>query len=337
MSNREEDATVTQSEIRQSLTEADRAELIKTHPVLEREYMLPTPMMELAYSIIRERVWARRTGAVFYATPRMGKTRCAAAVKGFLEEEFPNLYVTLLSAHGLLRANDCHMYKSILDAEDHVLSRRNDKLLLRDNIVSDIQLKTREKGGAQYVLLIDEIQALSDTDLHNLSWLHNAFDKKKIRMTTISFGQPQILHRRTALMAAGEHQIIARFLSEPLHFNGCSSVADLRQLLVSFDTGSEYPEGSGWSYTRFFMPLAFENGFRLAAFAADIWRGLVSAAGTGGATAIPMEHTCLTIENILLVMRRQDCSTLTLDAADIDSAVASSQLQSFLLLADNVV
>lgn len=311
------------------LSEAERRMLVEYHPVLEREYILPTPMMERAYSVIRERVWARRTGAVFFAAPRTGKTRCAMATKDLLSEEFPKLHVTLLSARRSSRATDTHMFRLILEAEQHTLSGRANADVLFDNAHADIEVKTKAKGGRQYVLLIDEMQVLNDTDLQQLVSLHNKLELSKIKMTTISFAQPEILHRRTSLMASNDHQIIARFLSEPLHYNGCSGSADLTKLLRSFDEGSEYPEGSGWSYTRFFLPVAFENGFRLARYAASLWRQLVAAAGVGDQGAIPMEHTCLSIENLLLMMRSQDCATLVLCDNDIIDAVASSQLQSF--------
>jgi len=75
-----------------------RERLLTGHPIRGGEYTLPTPMMQRTYALVRELVWARRTGTVFYASPRMGKTRCALAIRDLLREEFPNVYVTLLSS-----------------------------------------------------------------------------------------------------------------------------------------------------------------------------------------------------------------------------------------------
>lgn len=311
------------------ISDAERDSLLDFHPVKEREYILPTPMMERTYSIIRERVWARRTGAVFYASPRMGKTRCVMAVKDLISEEFPEIYVTLLSARRSTRPTDSHMFRLILEAENHALSGRANADMLFDNAKSDIRVKTKVKGGGQYVLLIDEMQLLNDTDLQQLVCFHNALELNKVRMTTISFAQPEILHRRTALMASNDRQIIARFLSELLPFDGCSSRAELALLLKAFDLASEYPESSGWSYTRFFFPLAFREGFRLEHYAAPLWRCLTQTAGVSSTGMIPMEHTCLTIENLLLMLRKQDCSNFLVGDADIEAAVESSQLKSF--------
>lgn len=311
------------------LTSEERERLLEYHPIKEREYILPTPMMERAYGVIRERVWARRTGAVFYAYPRMGKTRCAFAAKSLLEEEFPRCYVSLLSAISTTRPSDARMFKLLLSAERHALSGRTNALALLESAVADIEVKTKSRGGNQYVLIVDEMQCLDETDLQQLVAFHNALEIHKIRMTTISFAQPEISHRRTALMASNDRQIIARFLSEMIVYSGCASAADLKQILISYDENSEFPEGSGWTYTRFFVPLAYANGFRLATHAAKLWMALSDAAEPIGGGAIPMEHTCLTIENLLLSLRAQDCSTLIIGDSDIYDAVESSQLRTF--------
>lgn len=311
------------------ISDSYRESLLEFHPVLEREYTLPTPMMQRTYSIIRERVWSRRTGVVFYASPRMGKTRCAIAVKELICEEFPRIYVTLLSARRSSRPTDSHMFRLILEAEKHALSGRTNADVLFDNAKSDIRVKISSTGGVQYVLLIDEMQLLNDTDLQQLVSFHNGLELANIKMTTISFAQPEILHRRSALMTSNDRQIIARFLSEPLPFEGCSSLTEFELLLQTIDEASEYPEGSGWSYTRFFFPLAFREGFRLKDYASPIWRSITQAAGLGNKGMIPMEHICLTIEYLLLALRKQDCANFVFADKDIGDAVDSSNLQAF--------
>lgn len=321
-------------------SEADPAELSPTryeallaiHPILEREYTLPTPMMQRTYGIVRERVWARRTGVVFHASPRMGKTRCAMAIKELIMTEFPRTHVTLLSVRNAIRPSGGHMYRLILEAENHALSGRPNADRLFENAKADILMKTSLRGGSQFVLLIDEMQLLNNTDLQQLVCFHNALDLAKVKMTTISFAQPEILHRRSALMTTNDRQIIARFLSEPLAFEGCASMAELRTMLIAYDEASEYPEGSGWSYTRFFFPIAFAHGFRLADHAACIWSALIDAAGSGANGMLPMEHVCLTIEHLLLALRKHDCASFTISDEDAGLAVEAANLQTFSML-----
>lgn len=301
-----------------------REKTLANHPVRGGDYTLPTPMMQRTYALVREQVWARRTGTVFYASPRMGKTRCAIAIRDLL-----NVYVTLLSTRPSPRPSTSHVLRLILEAESHVLSRRPDADLLFGNAVADIRVKAARVGAKQYVLLIDEMHLLNDVDLQQLVCFHNQLELQDLRMTAISFAQPEILHRRTSLLANNARQIIARFLSDTLQFDGCASEGDFGSLLRSYDQASEYPEGSGITFTQFFFPVAYLAGFRLETYRTSMWEALHRASGSSAVQGVPMEHICLTIEELLLSLRRQDSPDFVLSIEEIDAAVAASKLRSF--------
>lgn len=315
------------SDFRDPMGIEQRARYLEVHPIKEREYLLPTPMMRKAYTAIRDQVWSRGTGLVFFAQPRSGKTRCAMAVRDMVREEFPSAYVTLLSARRGNSNSSGHMYKLILKAEGHAMAARANEDLLFDNLVTDVRLQTKVNGGRQYVLFIDELQLLSDKDLEQLFCLHNALELHKIRMTTVSFAQPEIMHRRTALMASNDRQIIARFLAEMRHFDTCKGPEDLLSILRGYDENSEFPEGSGWSYTRFFLPLAYARGFRLGIYAMQIWDALQEVGGVN--EIIPMQHLCMAVENLLMMAWPEDCGNFVLDEEKIKAAVESTQLRNF--------
>ena len=306
-----------------------RERLLPGHPLRGGDYTLPTPMMHRTYTLVRKEVWARRTGTVFYSSPRMGKTRCAHEIRDMLRVEFPNVYVTLLSARSSGRPATSHMLPLILEAESHALSKRPDANLLFGNAVADIRVKAGRIGARQYVLLIDEMQLLSDTDLQQLVCFHNHLELQNLKMTAISFAQPEILHRRTSLLASNSRQIIGRFMSDTLQFDGCASESDLGHLTRAYDLASEYPEGSGISYTQFFFPEAYRAGFRLESYKKELWDSLQRAAGSLAAQGVPMEHICLTIEELLLSLRSDDQPGFRLSANEIEAAVSASRLRSF--------
>lgn len=306
-----------------------REDLVAHHPVTECAYTLPTPMMQRTYALVRELVWTRRTGMVFYGANRMGKTRCIRAVKELLAQEFPNVYVTLLTTTRSDRPRASHIFRLILGAEEHALSNRADADILFGNAVADIRVKANRIGATQYVLLIDEMQLLNDTDLQQLVCFHNQLELKNIRMTAISFAQPEILHRRTSLIANKARQIIGRFLTDTLRFDGCASEHDLGVLLRFYDSHSEYPEGSGITYTQFYFPVAYAQGFRMEQCRPQLWDSLRTAAATFGDQGVPMEHLCLSINYLLLSHRREDNENFSLSQLDIDGAVSASKLQKF--------
>lgn len=292
------------------------------HPILLREYTVPTPMMKRAYNIVRETVWARRTGVVFYASPRAGKTRCAFSLKDQLSKSFPNVYLLMVSARRATRDSDGHLPRLILEASNHALASRAPSSKLFSTAVNDIRVNVNALGGTQVVLLIDEIQLLSDCDLQQLVCIQNSLELGKVKMTAVSFAQPAIIHRRTALLVSNDHQIIARLLSNPVSFKGCSSADDLQAVLMAYDEHSEYPEESQCSYTRFFFPIAFDNGFRLAAYYQALWSALAHTMAEAS-SAVSMELVCLTIEHLLLALKGQDGLNFSLSDNEITSAVAS--------------
>lgn len=311
-----------------NFSSADLLRMIDEHPIVMKTYILPTPMLQRTYNLVRERVWARRTGLNFYSTPRIGKTSCLMMIKGMLEAEFPKTFFLLISARSS-RPSDAHMFRLLLEGLNHELAGRTNSGVLFRNAVTDIAMQVGRRRGMQFVLLIDEMQLLSGADLGQLLVVHNDLKLKNINMTTLSFAQPEILHRRAAMMIAGERQIIARFLSEPLAFDGCTSVEELKEILKAFDEGTEYPEGSGWSYTRFFLPQAFEQGFRLQTYASRLWSALTAANAGGESSGLPMEHTIAAIESLLQMARASDCANFVLSDSDLEDAVDASQLRSF--------
>lgn len=312
-----------------SFTTLKRDEFYSKHPVVQGDYTLRTPMLLAAYAIVRERVATRRTGIVFYGPPRIGKTKCAEEIKRLLTEEFRSLIASIIYARPSLRPSDSHMFRLILEARGHVLASRKDPNLLFKNAVTDVELEVKKQSGSQYILIIDEAHLLDQTDMQRLVVFHNALASRGVKMTTLSFAQPEIMYRRTALMAARHLQIIARFLSEPVRFEGCSCVEYLRALLRSFDQHSDYPEGSGWSYTRFFVPEAFLAGFRLEEFAQSIWEALQSASETPVDGGIPVEHVCLTVQYILFRAKFEDNPHYQLSTKEILNAVEESNLENF--------
>lgn len=262
----------------------------------------------------------------------MGKSTCVSDIRDRLNADFPRVFVSRVNARGSARPSFSHMFRLILEAEDHVLAKRTDPDQLFRNAVTDIVIKVGRRGGSQFVLLIDEMQLLCETDLQQLLVLHNALETAKIKMTTVSFAQPEIMHRRTALLVSKQRQIIARFLSEPITFEGCSSVDELKHILKVYDLDSEFPEGSGWSYTRFFLPQAFSNGFRLERYASKMWAALSQAAKALGDGMVPMEHLSITIEHCLLAARNDDAPNFVLSDDDIAAAVQAANLEVFSIL-----
>jgi len=300
------------------------------HPIFRRDYDVLTSVIKDAYGIIREYVLLRRTGLFLYARPRTGKTRCANITKHLLNLEFENCQVVRFSADLRGQAkNDSAIVIDILESESQFIPKRSSYRELMTKLIIYIKTRLDSLEGDQFVLMIDEMQMLSEQDFRVLMVLHNKLELIGIKMTTIGFAQPEILERRSAMFVTKSHNLIARFLSEPIRFEGCCSKSDLKFILNAYDCDKVYPEGSGCTYTAFFLPEAYENGFRLASHTSVIWGALEDAASEIIEGGVPMEHTTMTIENILIRSNSLDGPGYSLSKKMVDDSVAHSSLKAF--------
>lgn len=319
------------NQVRQiDLSGEDRASLLSRHPIVAKDYTVLTPMIQATYSLVRERVWTRRTGSFLYARPRTGKTRCAMAVKRFLSTEFPDIHVMFLSADERnKRGSDLGFVVDLLAAEELVIKKRITYMEALLKLFTHIEIQLASRAGNQFVLLIDELQLLREADFRLLLVIHNRLEQKNIAMTTLGFGQPEVLHVRTALAASHSFNLIARFLSEPIIFDGCAGRQDLEVILKAYDNEKHYPEDTDWTYTRFFLPEAYKAGFRLEKHAEMIWTSLKAASDSLPKGAVPMEHLTRTIEHILLANRKVDATDFELNLKLVEAAVDASNLKYF--------
>lgn len=308
----------------QHISSEQRKQLLKNHPVITKNYSIITPIILNAYALIRDRVYMRSTGTFLYATPRMGKTTCARVVKTSLESEFPLLFIMSFIAESH-RKQDSGMLIDILASDKLDVPRSIRFKDLQLMLMRHIATKLSERDGNQFVLIIDEMQNLSELELSMLATIHNRLEPLGIKMTTIGFGQPEILTLRSALQATGKDFLIARFLSEPIHFDGCVSQNDLETILKAYDV-REYPEESGYTFTSFFLPAAYGNGFRLSSFAKPIWNALMKVTIDD---SVPMEHLTRTIEYLLVAGSKKDAKNYVLTPGIISTAVEGSNLQYF--------
>lgn len=302
-----------------------RKQLLKNHPIVTKEYLIITPVITNVYALIRDRVYMRTTGTFLYATPRMGKTTCARATKTLLEAEFPHIFIMSFIAE-TRKKQEAALLIDILESDRLAVPKSARFKDLQQQLLRHILSSLEMREGRQFVLMIDEMQNLGEVELEILATIHNRLEPLGVRMTTLGFGQPEILNLRSALQTVSKDFLIARFLSEPIPFDGCVSQDDLEKILHAYDEEQYYPEDSEYSFTRFFLPDAFGSGFRLSSYVKPIWSALRKASNTD---SIPMEHLSRTIEFLLVAGQREDNNAFELTHERIKTAVQASNLQYF--------
>jgi hypothetical protein len=134
-------------------------------------------------------------------------------------------------------------------------------------------------------------------------------------------GQKQLLNRIDELRSAGRQDLLERFFKRVVEFKGCRTVEDLATLCEAMDEKSEYPEGSGWSYTQFLFPRAHEGGLRLHAKAQVLWQAFTALRGTSEVQrGISMEAIASYLAQICLLHKDLDKADMELDLELLEEA-----------------
>lgn len=315
-------------EVMKRLDAAARSKLLRTHPLTKDQYTVLTPMIRAAYAIFRERVFFRHSGAFMFAFPRMGKTRCAMAVKELLKSEFPDIYVLYHTADS---DRSVYLIKDLLVAAGAPTKVKENRAVQLERLVAHIADRLEFSEGDQFVLILDEIQLVQVPGGYNeLLVLHNRLEAQGIKMTTLGFGQPQILDVRTMLLQTDFSNLVARFLSEPVRFDGCLSSNVLQAILAEVDDKTEFPENSGCTFTNFFLPVAYQNGYRLASQHGDLWTGLNNVVSEHIVPRIPFSFIIRLINHLLIANRMHDCAEFQLTTEMIDASLKQILLAEFM-------
>lgn len=136
-----------------------------------------------------------------------------------------------------------------------------------------------------------------------VSDIYNELDRSKISMTVISVGQEELLSRRTFFLEQKKSQIIGRFMTkEHIQRYSYTRFDEIQLCLKCYDQVSEFPEGSGWSFTRCYFPQAFDDGVRLEKSAIELYylfKRLRREYRLSNNLEIPMEYFAYTVENAM--------------------------------------
>lgn len=302
-----------------------REALLNSHPLRIKKFTTLTKTIELAYGMIREQIWLGRPNLYFYSRPRMGKSQCAMAIHHLVGQEFPDKFAVLVSCDV---TEEETVVETICKAIDLVQKSREKLTKLRGRLTTHIACELASVLGNHFVLILDEMQALNLHDYKQLQVIQNDLKIMGIATTTVGFAQSEINSRHSSFRLAKEDAIIARFLSQRIAFEGCTDEAWLKSLLQNFDEELFYPPDSECSYSRFFLPNAFANGFRLSNSAAMIYKAAKQAVG-GLAVPIPTEHLFIAVEYMLISSRMHDSDDFDLSFETVQSAINASNMVEF--------
>lgn len=297
------------------------------HPLMTDTAQFITLQMVRALKLSIDRVMVRRSAVLFEGAPRVGKSRCSEFVAAHLKSQLPNALVIYHIARVRERGRRPSVLAELCVTEKTKPAPRGVDHL--DHLLAYIEGHVTGQADPQCVLIIDEIQLWRQYYFELLSCLHNYLKREGISLELIEFAQSEIYDKLSGLHAIGKNQLVARFFSEIIPYRGCQNIEDLTTILQACDDGSEFPIGSGISYTAFFAPKAFAAGFRLGPLAGLLWKMFDGEVTGKYVKNLPMQHVRESIVDLLQLIAPHDSALFEVDEKIIREAVHRSGIRMF--------
>lgn len=274
-----------------------------SHPIETTHYVLATNAMDDFCQTIRRWTRQRCSGGLIYGAPRRGKTSAVRYAVGVLPEllDIPIPIISVV-CRDYKQAGEGTFFQHLLKSAGHLLPDKGNPSAKRDRLIEFLTEIVQRAGQDRLILVVDEAQKLQEAHYKWLIDVHNELDAVGISLVVMLVGQQDLVHQYSAFKLANKMQIIGRFMVNQFCFRGLLSAADVGTCFKGYDEESEYPVGSGWSFTRYYFPAAFQTGFRLGQFKDLVWQSFKEAkeeCGLPGTLEIPMYYFCRTIEAVL--------------------------------------
>ena len=285
-------------------------QLLSSHPVVCDRARLPTPSIRRAYGEIAEAVAERESGVSFVAFSRFGKTFAISVLADQLSAAYPDVPVLCINATEHSVFSETTFFSEVLHGCTRAPVAQAKARDLRNKLVRYLWTLAESRGADRIVLFVDEAQNWTEPELTALRDLSNdlALFAGVVLLVNL-FGAPSLANTRSALLQAGRTDLVGRFMVRQYEFQGIMSVLDFATTAKCYDDVeiSEYPPGSGVSFSEFFMPIAFRGGWRLENEAALAWESFQKAARpNGGFKQIGMKWIAASIRRFLRTQSEWD-------------------------------
>lgn len=288
-----------QSDGKPTLDAHARSQLLNHHPLITTKVLLPTKPIQEVYLEIRRVVLLREISCYATGKSGLGKSSALAVIAAMLVRELPGLFVISYSTRNQQVPSIRAFFKYFLKMVGHQ-NRKGETEDLRDRLISCLIHHSRQSSFGIAVLLLDEAQAMSLQDFLFLKDVYNDLALEGVQLVTVLMGQePDFSNVIHQLQHESRLDLTGRFAMRKIPFRGFSTEDDLRDILWHIDN-EIFPENTECSWTEFFFPEAYREGFRMVDQAKNFYVSLRSAYESGNAALeYPARQTFAAIRNFM--------------------------------------
>lgn len=280
--------------------------LPRNHPLITRDYSLYTPAIAQMVDTIGGWLDDQVDGATIFGPSRFGKSSGVDNwLRSLLAERWGGYVPLVIWSHtdsgGAQSVGRFHSH--LLHASRHPLARAARSPLDRQDMLIERLAELAGQGGGRFlVLVIDEAQGMTQREWMWLVELHSLLEKERIRLCVFSVASVQFFDEPVGMAMSGGAHVAARFMLAAEPFHGIRDVDELRFVLSGYDEGTEWPKGSGVSFTAGLAAQAWAAGFRMADQAQALWQAMTEELPPKyeGPTEFPMKTIAHSARHLLL-------------------------------------
>jgi len=306
-----------------TLLVSERERLWDYHPINTESAILPTRPVQKAVALVLAASRKARASLAFWADPLSGKSSCLRMIEATVIDRVKGCGVLTLEAVEDQQTAEGRLLVQILKSVryahkiDSTLAGKRDQVNRALNALS---------GEARHLfILIDEGQEFSNSEFAWLKAVINGLARDSVKVTTVIFGQRELLDRRSEIYQNGRSDLGDRFMKKLIEFKRCRGAEELRSILEAVDDKSEFPTGSKWTYTQLLFPRAHAGGFRFKTISGDVWSALQQKVPPKVlAKGVSMEVIAATLASVCRACKDSDAAGMSIPASVVKAAVKVS-------------
>jgi len=287
-----------------------RDALYEKHPLVRNKLRMITPPIKKVYSVVEQVIVHHDPGTCFAGAFRMGKSLGLESVRAECARTFPDIPSHILIAKDHRDPNEAEFYGDLLEDYRHGGARIGRAGERKKKMFARWEAEARAKASDRYLLFVDEAENWGEQELIWLRDMTNVMEKRNVEIQTLMFGDTALLLRRAELLEQRRMDLIGRFLLSLHEFHGHQGPEDLTETFALLDNAEkhDFPSGSGIATSQFFLPRAFQNGWRMAGEAPTCWAAFVEVASRKGRTVknVGMQWVMRAIRNFLFAHVSKD-------------------------------
>ncbi|MFP3554038.1 ATP-binding protein [Paraburkholderia sp. SIMBA_049] len=301
---------------------AASAEDVSSHPLFGTVDLIATPQTAEVYGIVKIMVVLNDSGAYISARPGAGKSCCLQILQAYFNRDMPSLPSFILHANQQQHHSIRAFYKGLLFSLG--LSTSGETADLRARTFTQLAYLGRESRIRKILFLIDEAHRMGIFEFQFLKDVYNHLSLNGVSLITIMVGQqPNLSERIDKLRADGHEDIIGRFASKEISFRSFETISDIE---IVFDAIDLARDSNGKSWTEFFCPVAFSNGFRLSGLSERFFENLQHTMLSPAAPYFDARPFFRAIRYFLVALAGLDGPSIELSDSTFKNAIFSARL-----------